>query len=85
MEYKYAYEVHSGDLWQLQMYYTYSSDLSTSNILCIVSSIALLYSLWATSPWWLRIILLFTVIQPLGVYFRSGKSLKDTKKHFVHS
>lgn len=86
MEYKYAYEVHPGDLWQLQMYYTYSSYLSIINIICIVSSIALLYSLWATSPWWLRIMLLlflslFTVIQPLGVYFRSKKSLKDNHDH----
>lgn len=86
MEYKYAYEVEPGDLWQLQMYYTYSSYLAIINIICIVSSIALIYALWATSPWWLRIMLLiflslFTVIQPLGVYFRSKKSLKDNHDH----
>ena len=86
MEYKYAYEVKPGDLWQLQMYYTYSSYLCIINIICIVSSIALLYSLWATSPWWLRIMLLiflslFTVIQPLGVYLRARKSLADNHDH----
>ena len=48
----------------------------------IISSIALLYALWGTSPWWLRILLifflsLFTVIQPTGVYLRAKKSLKD--------
>ena len=82
MEYKYQYQVQPSDLWQLQMYYTYSSYLAIINIIFIVSSIALLYALWGTSPWWLRILLLFflslfTVIQPLGVYLRSKKALKD--------
>lgn len=86
MEFKYAYEVKPGDLWQLQMYYTYSSYLSMINIICIASSIALLISLWGTSPWWLRIMLLlflslFTVIQPVGVYLRARKSLKDNHDH----
>ena len=82
MEYKYEYRVQPSDLWQMQMYYTYSSYLAIINVICIISSIALLYSLWATAPWWLRIMLLvflslFTVIQPLGVYRRSKKALKD--------
>lgn len=82
MEYKYEYRVQPTDLWQMQMYYTYSSYLAIINVICIISSIALLYSLWATAPWWLRIMLLvflslFTVIQPLGVYLRSKKALKD--------
>lgn len=82
MEFKYRYRVEASDLWQLQMYYTYSSYLCIINIICIVSSIALLYSLWSTAPWWLRIMLLvflslFTVIQPLGIYLRVKKSLKD--------
>jgi len=82
MEFKYRFRVEASDLWQLQMYYTYSSYLCIVNIICIVSSVALLYSLWGTSPWWLRIMLLlflslFTVIQPTGVYLRSKKALKD--------
>ena len=82
MEYKYQYQVQPSDLWQLQMYYTYSSYLAIINIIFIVSSIALLYALWGTSPWWLRILLLFflslfTVIQPAGVYLRAKKALKD--------
>ena len=88
MEYRYEYEVEPGDLWQLQMYYTYSSYLAIINIICILSSIALIYALWATAPWWLRIMLLvflslFTVIQPLGVYLRSKKSLKDNHDHLA--
>lgn len=82
MEFKYRFRVEASDLWQLQMYYTYSSYLCIINIICIVSSVALLYSLWKTAPWWLRIMLLiflslFTVIQPAGVYLRAKKSLKD--------
>ena len=82
MEFRYQYQVRPSDLWQMQMYYTYSSYLSIINVICIVSSIALLYSLWATAPWWLRIMLLlflslFTVIQPLGVYRRAKKVLKE--------
>lgn len=82
MEFKYKYQVQASDLWQLQMYYTYQSYLAMINVICIVSSIALLYALWATAPWWLRVMLLvflslFTVIQPLSVYARAKKSLKD--------
>ena len=82
MEFRYQYQVRPSDLWQMQMYYTYSSYLSIINVICIVSSIALLYSLWATAPWWLRIMLLlflslFTVIQPVGVYRRAKKVLNE--------
>ena len=82
MEFRYQYQVRPSDLWQMQMYYTYSSYLSIINVICILSSIALLYSLWATAPWWLRIMLLlflslFTVIQPLGVYRRAKKVLNE--------
>lgn len=82
MEYKYQYQVQPSDLWQLQMYYTYSSYLAVINVIFIISSAALLIALWGTSPWWLRILLifflsLFTVIQPVGVYVRAKKSLKD--------
>jgi hypothetical protein len=64
------------------MYYTYSSYLVIINVICIVSSLVLLFALWDTSPWWLRILLLaflalFTVVQPFGVYLRSKKALQD--------
>lgn len=82
MEFKYQYQVQPSDLWQLQMYYTYSSYLAIINVIFIISSAALLYALWGTAPWWLRILLilflsLFTVIQPTGVYLRAKKSLKE--------
>ena len=82
MEFKYEYKVMPSDLWQVQMYYAYSSYTAVINVVCIVSSIALLYSLWGTAPWWLRILLifflmLFTVIQPASMYFRAKKTLGD--------
>ena len=82
MEFKYQYQVQPSDLWQLQMYYTYSSYLAIINVIFIISSAALLYALWGAAPWWLRILLilflsLFTVIQPTGVYLRAKKSLKE--------
>ena len=82
MEYKYQYQVQPSDLWQLQMYYTYSSYLAIINVIFIISSAALLYALWGNAPWWLRLLLLFflslfTVIQPTGVYLRAKKALKD--------
>lgn len=82
MEYQYEYRAMPSDLWQIQMYYTYSSYLAIINIIFIVSSVILLFELWATSPWWLRILLilffsLFTVIQPFSVYIRARKMLKD--------
>lgn len=88
MEFKYRFRVEASDLWQLQMYYTYSSYLCIINIICIVSSIALLYSLWGTAPWWLRIMLLiflslFTVIQPTGIYLRAKKALKDNNDELL--
>ena len=82
LEFKYQYQVQPSDLWQLQMYYTYSSYLAIINVIFIISSAALLYALWGAAPWWLRILLilflsLFTVIQPTGVYLRAKKSLKE--------
>lgn len=82
MEFKYEYQVVPSDLWQVQMYYAYSSYTAVINVVCIASSIALLYSLWGTAPWWLRLLLilfllLFTVIQPVSMYFRAKKTLGD--------
>lgn len=78
MEFKFRYKVKPSDLWQFYMYYAYSSYLCIINIICIVSSVALLIKLWATSPGWFRGLLLlffslFTVIQPISIYLRARK------------
>lgn len=85
MEYQYEYRAMPADLWQMQMYYTYSSYLAIINIIFIVSSVILLFELWTTSAWWFRILLilffsLFTVIQPLSVYIRARKLLKGNQE-----
>ncbi len=81
MEFRYRYQVKASDLWQVQMYYTYSSYVGLINVICMISSVALLFALWATSPDWFRACLLvflslFTVIQPFGTWVRAKNSLK---------
>lgn len=81
MEFRYQYQVKASDLWQVQMYYTYSSYVGLINVICMISSVALLFALWDTSPDWFRACLLvflslFTVIQPLGTWVRAKNSLK---------
>lgn len=81
MEFKYRYQIKPSDLWQVQMYYTYSSFTAVINIVCIVSAVALIISSWATASGWFRFIMLiflslFTVIQPWGAYIRAKDSLK---------
>ena len=66
------------DLWQFHMYYAYSSYLCIVNIICIISSIALIIELWDNSPGWFQGVLLlffslFTIIQPLSIYFRARR------------
>ncbi len=80
MKYTYQYRVKTSDLWQASMYYAYSSYLAVINIVCIVASVVLLIRMWATSPAWFRgflilFLMLFTVIQPLMILFRSKNQL----------
>ena len=81
-EFKYRYRIVPSDLWQIRMYYAYASYLAVVNIICIVASIVLIVTLWATAAAWFRIAMLiflslFTVIQPLFIYFDSRRSLKN--------
>ncbi len=85
MEYRYRYRVRPSDVWQVRMYYAYASYTAVVNIICIVSSIALITALWRQSASWLRILMLlflslFTVIQPLLIYSSCKKQIKDSKE-----
>lgn len=85
MEFRYKYKLKASDLWQMYMYHTYSSYLCIINIICILSSVVLIFAIWDTSPDWMRIMLilflsLFTVIQPLGVYSRSRKAVAGNQE-----
>jgi len=78
MNFKYRYKIMPSDLWQFHMYYAYSSYLCIVNIICIISSIALIIQLWSNSPGWFQAILLlffslFTIIQPCSIYVRARK------------
>lgn len=80
MRFEFKYRVKVSDLWQASMYYSYSSYLAVINVVCIISSVALLFKLWDTAPMWLRgflivFLLLFTVIQPTIVWSKSKSSL----------
>lgn len=82
MEFRFRYKVKPVDLWQFYMYYAYSSYTCIINIICIISSVALLIKLWATSPGWFRALLLlffslFTIIQPISIYLRSKKQAEQ--------
>lgn len=85
MEFKFNYKLKPVDLWQFHMYYAYSSYLCIINIICIISSVVLIYELWATSPDWFRGLLLlffslFTVIQPLSIYIRARKQVYSSNQ-----
>lgn len=84
MKFKYRYKVQPSDLWQFHMYYAYSSYLCIVNIICIISSIALIIELWNTSPGWFKSVLvlffsLFTIIQPSSIYLRARKQVQAYK------
>lgn len=82
MEYKYEYQVKTSDLWQASMYYTYSSYLAVVNVICIISSIALIIAMWDKAGTWMQLVLimfvmLFLVIQPLVVWARAQMQLAE--------
>ena len=81
MEYSYNYKVKPTDLWQVRMYYAYASYLAMVNIIAIFASVALLIAFWRNGAPWVRLVLLlflslFTVIQPLYIYYDCNRQLK---------
>lgn len=80
MELRYRYRIRVSDLWQVSMYYAWSSYLALINAVCIVSSIALIVSCWrdAGTGFRLGMVLfasLFLVIQPLVIWNRARKQV----------
>ena len=80
MEFTYTYKVKPTDLWQVRMYYAYASYLAMVNIVAIFASIALLIAFWKNGAPWVRLVLLlflslFTVIQPLYIYYDCKRQL----------
>ncbi|MCR4908186.1 MAG: YcxB family protein [Lachnospiraceae bacterium] len=82
MRYEFRFRVRPLDIWQVRMYYSYSSYLAVVNLTCIVSSVALIIATWNTSAPWFKVVMaiffsLFTVIQPLVIYLSSRAQLKE--------
>ncbi len=81
MRYEFNYTVRPSDIWQVRMYYSYTSYLAVVNLTCIVSSVALIVATWNTSAPWFKVVMaiffsLFTVIQPLTIYLSARAQLK---------
>ncbi|MCR4739087.1 MAG: YcxB family protein [Lachnospiraceae bacterium] len=82
MEFRYRYKVKASDIWQVRMYYAYASYTAVINIVCIISSIVLLLTMWKSAETWFRLLMiiffsLFTVIQPLLIYLSCRKQIKE--------
>lgn len=85
MRYQYTYRTSAWDLWQLSMYYTYGSLVGVCNLIFTVAVILLAFKQWETAGTIYKIILvlgcgLFTVIQPLIVYFRAKRQAETIKE-----
>ena len=81
MEYRYRYRVKASDIWQVRMYYAYGSYTAVVNIICIISAVVMIATLWSGAAYWFRVAMilflsLFTVIQPLVIYLMARNQLK---------
>jgi hypothetical protein len=81
MKFLYRYKTEVSDLWQFSMYYAWSSYLAVINIVCTVSAFALIIACWRDAGIAPRIGMvlfasLFTVIQPLAIWFKAKRRLK---------
>ncbi|MCR5733725.1 MAG: YcxB family protein [Lachnospiraceae bacterium] len=81
MEFSYRFKVRASDIWQVRMYYAYASYTAVVNIVCILSSIVLIFTMWKKAAMWFRLLMiiffsLFTVIQPLLIYVSCRNQLK---------
>ena len=89
-KYTFTYTPRPSDLWQARMYYAYASYTSIVNVCCIAGSLALIISLWKTALDWQRgamllFFLLFTVFQPLLLYYSSAQMLKGNTEELTLS
>ena len=83
MEFHYRYKTQVSDLWQLSMYYAYSSFLAVINVVCILSSFVLIFSCWrdAGAAFRAGMVLfasLFTVIQPFVIWLKARKQVSGS-------
>lgn len=80
MEFRYRYQTRVSDLWQLSMYYAWSSYLAVINLVCIGAAIALIVSCWQEAGFLFRcamivFLCMFPAIQPTVVWFKARRQL----------
>lgn len=94
MKYQYTYRTTGFELWQLSMYYTYSSMVGVCNVIFTAAVLALTGTRWGTAGTAMKLFMilgccLFPVIQPLAVWLRAQKQAagirQDTKVCFDDS
>lgn len=76
--YHYTYRTTCSELWQLSMYYIYGSMVGVCNVVFTAAVLALAFARWAEFGTAFRCLLvlgacLFTVLQPLGVWYKAKK------------
>ncbi len=76
MEFSYSYRIKASDIWQVRMYYAYSSYLAVVNLMCIVAAIALIVTKWTVAgavfkAAMLVFLSLFLLLQPLVIYLNA--------------
>ena len=81
MEFRYRYSIKPSDIWQVRMYYAYTSYLAAVNLVCIFASIVLIVTQWENAGGVFRAIMLvflslFLVIQPLVLYINAVAQAK---------
>lgn len=82
MAYQYKSEVTALDFWKLTMRKTWCSVAGVCNIVFTIAMILLAVKFWETSNDILQVLmlfgcLLFPVIQPIGIYIKSGVRAKE--------
>ncbi len=86
MTYIFNYKAKAIDLWKLTMYGTYTSTPGFVNIVFTVSMVLLCLRYWAQVNVLLKLLLvlgicLFTIIQPLLVYFKAKREAESLPKN----
>lgn len=86
MKFQFDYRTRVSDLWQLSMYYAYSSYLAVINVICIISSIVLLIKYYKTAEWlgcllMILFVLLFTFIQPVLIWNRARRHISGHEQN----
>jgi hypothetical protein len=85
MNYDFTYQTTAFDLWRLSMYGIYKSILGLCNAIFTVAMVLLAYKYWAGANDVLKLFMalgmsLFTVIQPMLVYLKAKRQVKQLPK-----